>query len=137
MTDEQARVYIFLSGAEMHPTTIRADFPEARFVARARVHARPGEISPPFATALEQHQARAEIWGILISWPNAPVNGALRETITDDGRTFQAVPGALPMVGGAPADALAQARYWELPPAYVARLHDALATTGSATSDDD
>ncbi len=102
--------YRFLCGADMEPAAVRAVFPRARFVARARLLAADG------ATA-------DEVWGILLELPADPAedrSSANRRVVTDDGRSFEALGEAVPT--GDPAATLAAARYWELPPAYVRSL---------------
>jgi hypothetical protein len=107
-------VLLFLSGAEMEPERVRAVWPEARFVARARLQPRPrGAVPPPVGTAYET-------WGILIEAPGTDVDGEARGTVTDDGRAATAI--APPPDDADPAAVLAAAKYWELPPAYVRRL---------------
>jgi len=107
--DGRDDVYLFLSGAEMAPERVRATWPEARFVARARLEPQAGD--------------EAETWGILITTPEEQPAGNLRQAAADDGRTFSvSVP---PADDADPLAVLAAARYWELPPAYVRRLADA------------
>ena len=93
--------YRFICGADMDPTAIRAAWPGARFVARARL---------------------GERWGILLSAPLTDADRARpeREVITDDGRAVLAHADETP--AGDDAGILAAARYWELPPAYVRTL---------------
>ncbi|MGH2616491.1 MAG: hypothetical protein ACRDJC_14705 [Thermomicrobiales bacterium] len=107
-------MYLFLSGAEMQPERVRADWPEARFVARGRLEPRPlGAVMPPASP-------RYETWGIVIETSAAPAAGETRDALTDDGRAFAVV---VPAADDAdPAAVLAAARYWELPPLYVRRL---------------
>jgi hypothetical protein len=110
-------VYLFLSGAEMQPERVRSAWPEARFVARARLQPRPlGAVMPPAG-------ARFETWGIVIETPGAAAMGDTRSAVTDDGRVFAVT--ALPPDDADPTTALAAARYWELPPPYVRRLASA------------
>ena len=107
-------MFLFLSGPEMEPERLRSAWPQARFVARARLQPRPlGTVMPPAG-------ARFEVWGIIVETPDAPVAGDARAAITDDGRAFTVTA---PTAGDAdPAALLAAARYWELPPPYVRRL---------------
>lgn len=108
------RVLLFLSGAEMQPERVREVWPEARFLARARLEPRPlGAVAAPIGTEYER-------WGILIEAPGTEAAGESRATRTDDGRLFVAV--ALPPDDADPVAVLAAARYWELPPAYVRHL---------------
>ena len=107
-------MYLFIYGAEMQPERVRAAWPQARFVARARLQPRPlGASMPPAG-------ARYETWGILVETPDAPVQGEERQVVTDDGRVFTAA--VLAPDDADPAAVLAAARYWELAPAYVRRL---------------
>jgi hypothetical protein len=110
-------VYLFLSGAEMQPERVRGTWPEARFVARGRLEPRPlGAVVPPVGT-------RYETWGIVIEAPHAVTPGEERGAVADDGRIFAvSVP---PADDADPAEVLAAARYWELPPPYVRRLASA------------
>ncbi len=97
---------IFLTGADMEPTALRAARPEARFVARAHL----AGVPEPGA------------WGILVEAPlGADEAGMpLRVVVTDDGRALDAHAVAAPPAD--PAEVVAAARYWELPPAYVRSL---------------
>lgn len=107
--------YRFLTGADMEPGAVLARFPGARFVARARLDGKDGEI-----------------WGIVVRLPvGAEVDrGVSRAVVADDGRRFEAAieHGGRPV--GEPAAVVAAARYWELPPAYVRRLAAASGETG-------
>jgi hypothetical protein len=125
--------YLFLSGAEMDPTAVRTAYPGARFVARARVDANGLPVAPAFSSYLG-----AEVWGILVTVPG--VSGAgdeTREAMTDDGRTFAATIAPAELAGGEPVAALAAARYWELPPAYVTRLRAAVEALGVPAADEE
>jgi hypothetical protein len=109
---EGGEAYRFLSGAEMDPTAVRATYPGARFVARARLlGGGPGDASD-------------EIWGILIRVPGSGKRGDAeeREVVTDDGHRFRAAVVDDGRPSGDPAAVIAAARYWELSPAYVRRL---------------
>ena len=106
-------VLVFLQGAEMQPSRIRAAWPEAQFVARAWLTPRPhGAVFP---TA---HPAYAA-WGIVVEAP-AEVDGEARQVMTDEGHSLRVV---VPAPDDAdPQAVLAAAKYWELPPPYVRRL---------------
>jgi hypothetical protein len=105
---------VFLSGAEMQPERVRAAWPEARFVARARLEPRPVGAAMPAA------DARYATWGIVVDVPDNGVAGEARGAVTDDGRSLTTlVP---PPEDRDPTAVLAAARYWELPPPYVGRL---------------
>ncbi|MEA2528466.1 MAG: hypothetical protein QOG89_110 [Thermomicrobiales bacterium] len=130
MTTTEQTAYLFLSGAEMEPTAVRTAYPDARFVARARIAANGATVAPAFASHLD-----GDVWGILIRLPGTIAATNRRKATTDDGRPFEtALPGTA-LVDGEPSEALAAARYWELPPAYVARLKAALAATDEDPSD--
>jgi hypothetical protein len=105
---ESGQVYRFLCGADMEPDAIRAADPGARFVARARL------VEPGGAGA-------NAVWGILLATAAAGED-ATGEVETDDGRRFAAGLATGGRPAGPAAAVLAAARYWELPPAYVARL---------------
>jgi hypothetical protein len=107
-------VYVFLSGAEMQPERVRADWPVGRFVARGRVEPRPVGAAP---LPGETHD---ETWGIVIETPDDAVEGEPRSAVADDGRIFAVVVTAPDAAD--PTAVLAAARYWELPPIYVRRL---------------
>ncbi len=96
----------FLTGADMDPTAVRAARPEGRFVARAQQAGAP----------------EPGVWGILVEAPLGDGDAGLPEvaTVTDDGRAFDARAVAPPPAD--PAEVVAAARYWELPPAYVRSL---------------
>lgn len=98
--------YRFLCGADMEPGAILAGYAGATFLARARLIA-----------------GDREVWGILIQTPGPPAPGEEAHAVeTDDGRRFTAHTPHGPTPSGDPASILAEARYWELPPHYVARL---------------
>ena len=98
----------------MEPERVRAAWPKARFVARARLQPRPlGAVPPPAGTTYET-------WGILIETPGTDVAGEARGAVTDDGRAATTI--VPPPDDVDPAAVLAAAKYWELPPAYVRRL---------------
>lgn len=127
-----AAPYLFLSGADMDPSAVRAAHPTARFVARARVPAAPDDLAPTWPRT----DAPAEVWGILLRVPEG-ADGPAREAMTDDGRRFPAILIGEGLVGGEPGAALAAARYWELPPPYVGWLRGAVAAAGRPTADED
>lgn len=105
---------LFMTGTAMQPERLRADRPEARFVARARLQPRPlGAVAAPAG-------AEYETWGILLDAPDAGATTEARQVVTDDGRLLEAV--VVPADDADPAGTLAAARYWELPPAFVQRL---------------
>lgn len=108
--------YRFLCGADMEPGVILATYAGATFIARAR------------RTAGER-----EVWGILIQTSDPPSPGEAPHAVeTDDGRHFSAHAPHGPTPSGDPASILAEARYWELPPHYIARLVDELGQPAGA-----
>ena len=121
--------YQFLSGAEMEPIAIREALPEARFVARARVAVDGLTVAPVFASEID-----GEVWGVLVDGGAADAGSTVPVT-TDDGRTVEARVVESRLLDGEPESVLAAARYWELPPAYVARLKTALSATDEDPSD--
>ena len=102
----------FYSGEAMSPESIRDAYPDARFIARASVPATSGDVPVPFADAVGD-----TIWGIAVEVPVDLAGNAITAT-TDDGRVLRVVL-AEPLMSGDPAIVLANARYWELPPAFV------------------
>ncbi|MFN8593258.1 MAG: hypothetical protein U0031_17525 [Thermomicrobiales bacterium] len=120
-------MYVFLHGAEMVPERVKARWPRARFVARARLEPRPlGATVAPLG-------AQYEMWGILIAIPDDGLAGEHRGVVTDDGRAFAATVPAADDTD--PAAMLAAARYWELPPPYVRRLATLAAVSPEDPSD--
>lgn len=100
-----------LTGADMDPLAIRRAYPEARFVARAR---------------LERSTSDTEVWGVLLrdAAPHTGVGADVASmlVVTDDGRAFDAMIAGDGTPVGDPAAILAAAKYWELPPDYVRSL---------------
>jgi hypothetical protein len=128
---------LFLSGADMDPTSMRVSYPGAHFLARAWVSAGTNEIADPFASHLVSGGSPAEVWGILIE--QSGVNNASvepRQATTDDGRSFDVTLLGRQFASGQPDEVVAAARYWELPPRYVGRLRDAIAAAEDEPSDD-
>ncbi len=115
MQEETVGVIAFYSGEHMRPETIQSADPNARFRGRAFTAINEGEAPDEFADALD-----GQIWGIAVDTTD-PGEGAEIEITLEDGTTVAAVL-AEPVLGGDPAQVLANARYWELPPDFVARL---------------
>ena len=115
---------IFLSGQAMDPQAIRASYPAARFLARARVNASPGEISSFFSRTLVGRGESATIWGVAVE-TDAAVDGPVKHATTDDDQPLDVVVAEQPLAGGDPEAALNAALYWELPPAYTTLLREA------------
>ena len=125
-----ARRTVFYSGEAMQPATIRRADPTARFVARGAI-ARAGSSLPDrFAGHVGD-----QVWGIAVevdaqagcdaSSDDASSDDASLDITFDDGRMLTATL-AEPLLDGDPAAVLANARYWELPPAFVTLLAAAL-----------
>src|SRR5215212_5310429 len=124
MTEPAVR--LFLSGADMDPTSVLAAYPGARFLARAWVSAGPNEIAAPFASQFTS-EGPPDVWGIVIEQAyRSGAAGASRQATTDDGRQVEAVLAGDQFASGAPEAVVAAARYWELPPGYAGRLRDAI-----------
>ena len=116
-----ARRTVFYSGEAMQPAIIRRADPTARFLARGAV-ARAGAALP------ERFAGRVgdQVWGIAVEVDGAATAADQPLDVTlDDGRMLTASL-AEPLLAGEPAAVLANARYWELPPAHVALLAAAL-----------
>lgn len=149
MSDE--RTVIFLYGADMDPEALHRALPDGRFVARARVPAAslpaplPGggaapdvwgiliettptppdqadEATTPATPGAAGHrEVCREDTG-----PNIATTDDARATTvtatTDDTRAITATPSTSPAALTDPAATIAAARYWELPPAYIATI---------------
>jgi hypothetical protein len=102
----------FYSGQQMSPEAIRDVYPDARFIARAAVSAGGRQVPKPFAGVVADL-----VWGIAVEVP-ADLAGESLIATTDDGRSLDVVL-AEPLMSGDPETVLANARYWELPPAFV------------------
>jgi hypothetical protein len=109
----------FYSGALMSPEAIRAAYPLARFIARASIAATDEDVPARFAPIIGDR-----IWGIAVE-VGVELTGTTIAATADDGRTLRVVL-AEPPLGGDPATVLANARYWELPPAFVRALHSVI-----------
>ncbi|HEX3303200.1 MAG TPA: hypothetical protein VHR64_09995 [Thermomicrobiales bacterium] len=105
----------FYSGELMSPEAIRAAYPEARFIARASVLINGQPVADRFAPVIDQ-----TVWGIAVDI-GSDLPGETILATADDGRSLRVVL-AEPLLSGDPATVLANARYWELPPAFVAAL---------------
>lgn len=111
------RPFVFLCGADMDPTAVRARFPDARFVDVAHCA---GPL--PGLTAMDD-LADGGVWGILVRASAAGMGDeAVEIAVTlPDGEQ------ALARLATRPADVAdagavaAAVRYWELPPAYRMR----------------
>jgi len=116
-----ARRTVFYSGAEMTPAAIRRADPSARFLARGAVDLAGAGLPDRFAG-----QVGDRVWGIAVEVGGEAATGEpTLEVALDDGRMTTATL-AEPLLAGDPVAVLANARYWELPPAHVAMLAAAL-----------
>ncbi|MCC6705466.1 MAG: hypothetical protein IT334_11355 [Thermomicrobiales bacterium] len=115
---------LFLSGVNMQPSAIRDLWPAARFQARVRIEADRAELNPFFANAFSADDGKATIWGIAVACPEE-IEGVRRDGQTDAGDAVSLTLVELPLLAGDPEAVLAAALYWELPPAYTARLREA------------
>ena len=114
---------LFYSGERMTPEGIRAEHPSARFIARGSVQVDEAEIAEPFASVVD-----GTVWGIAVEVDD--VRDGQAQTVTlDDGRQLEAVV-AEPLLGGDPTTVLANARYWESPPAFVDRIRTVVPIAG-------
>jgi hypothetical protein len=123
---------LFLSQADMWPSEINARFPGARFVARARVPASDVAVAAYFSVA-----AADDIWGVLISAGDGFLPDRTVTVTTDDGRKFAAGLAGETLLEGDPQGVLSVARYWELPPRFIAQLKSALQAGGVAIEDEE
>jgi hypothetical protein len=105
----------FYSGEQMSPEAIRSAWPEARFIARASVLINGQAVADRFAPVIDQ-----TVWGIAVDVGTELAGDTMLAT-ADDGRSLRVVL-AEPLLSGDPVTVLANARYWELPPAFVAAL---------------
>jgi hypothetical protein len=105
----------FYSGEQMSPEAIRAAWPDARFIARASVLINGQSVVDRFGPVVDQ-----TVWGIAVD-VGTDLPGETMLATADDGRSLRVVL-AEPLLSGNPVTVLANARYWELPPAFVAAL---------------
>ena len=102
----------FYSGELMSPEAIRSANSVARFIARASVSADAGSVPDLYASVVADI-----VWGIAVE-TGAEIEGEVITATTDDDRRLRVVL-AEPLLAGDPATVLANAQYWELPPAFV------------------
>ncbi len=107
---------VFLWGADMNPTTVRARWPGSRFVATARAA---GLLSR--SAGLPPEAFGPEIWGIVVETGDVQRGTPVPLTLAD-GASATAMLVDAPGGAGNPAEILAEARYWELPQAYRDRI---------------
>jgi hypothetical protein len=103
----------------MSPEAIRAAYPLARFIARASISARDGHVPDRFAPVIGDR-----VWGIAVD-VSVELSGEVIAATADDGRSLRVVL-AEPLLDGDPVTVLANARYWELPPAFVRSLQSVI-----------
>jgi hypothetical protein len=108
----------------MSPQAIRAEYPGAQFIARARITAPEAELSDTFARVLVDRGEAATVWGIAVQVPD-DLPGDPRAIATDEGKELEAVLAEPMLLEGDPEAVLNAALYWELPPAYTALLREA------------
>lgn len=126
MTKQDKTDVLFLSGAEMDPTTLRREHPGARFIARARITGQNLPLPPAFSAL-----SNGEVWGILVNvGTTSAVQGTVYEAVTDEGRCIRAALGPAGLLSGSPEAIIAAVRYWELPPDYVAQVREIVSTMG-------
>lgn len=114
------RSRVFLCGADMQPSRIRARWPEARFVAMARAD---GVIAA--GLGLGWYELGPEVWGIIVE-AGEPQEGTMLPVWLRDGSAVTAMVVGDRAEFGTVGEALAQARYWELPAAYRDQLEAAV-----------
>ncbi|MBA2470576.1 MAG: hypothetical protein H0V37_14315 [Chloroflexia bacterium] len=107
---------VFLWGADMNPTAIRARWPRSRFVAIACAT---GILSR--SAGLRPNAFGPEIWGIMVE-TGEDQRGTLVPLTLAHGASATAMVVDAPGGFGTPAGILAEARYWELPQAYRDRI---------------
>ena len=131
MTDEVPtfRSQVFLWGADMQPSRIRARWPQARFVSLARAD---GVIAA--GVGLGWYELGPEVWGIVVE-TGEPQEGAMLPLWLPDGSAMTAMVVGDRSAFGTLPEALAQAHYWELPAAYRERLQEAIITLTPAVQE--
>lgn len=112
---------VFLCGADMQPGRIRARWPEARFVAIARAD---GVVAA--GLGLGWYGLGPDVWGIVVETGEIQ-RGTMLPLRLADGTHVTAMTDGDPAGFGSPTEALAQARYWELPADYRDRLEQVVA----------
>lgn len=109
------RVLLFLCGADMHPSAIRARYPAARFVEVAHCAA-----PLPGLSALAPLNEEG-VWGIVVRVPETAADAAEVAVTLQDGQLTTATLATQPADVADTAAVVAAVRYWELPPTYRAR----------------
>jgi hypothetical protein len=116
----------------MWPSQVNAGVAGAQFVARGWTPADQAPVASYFADAVTD-----QVWGLLVSTTNGAGEGQTVTVTADDGRQFSAVLEDGPLLDGDPQDVLAAARYWELPPRFVAQLKEALQAGGVTVEEEE
>ncbi|MCC6945506.1 MAG: hypothetical protein IT335_13065 [Thermomicrobiales bacterium] len=126
------RIRLFLASDQMWPSAINATYPGARFVARARISATGRELAPAFAGSVAD-----DLWGVLVETDRVSAGAMPISVWTDTGREFDAhlVGGAL--LSGDPQSVYMASRYWELAPAYIQQLREAVLKLGLDSADEE
>lgn len=114
---------VFLWGADMNPTTIRARWEGSRFIGIARAA---GLLTR--GVGLPAEAFGPEIWGIVVE-TGSEQRGMPVPLTLPDGTSTTAMLAGEPDRMGTPADILAEANYWELPQAYRDRIREWIAAS--------
>jgi len=123
------RSKVFLCGADMQPSRIRARWPRARFVSLARAD---GVIAA--GMGLGWYGLGPEVWGIVVETGELQEGWMLPLWLRDGSEATAMVVGDRAAFGTV-SEALAQALYWELPAAYRERLQAAIITQPPAVQE--
>lgn len=133
MTDETTRQMTrrFLASDQIWPSAINARYPGSRFVARARLQTGERSVAPIFAASVT-----GELWGVLIETDDL-ASGEQVTVTTDFGDQMSASLEGGSLLSGDPQVVYMASRYWELPPAYIQQLREALLQQGLDTADEE
>ncbi len=131
-TSTSEEQYSFVSSAAMMPGDIRLAYPRASFVARGWLAVQPDDIDAYFRDAVQDR-----VWGLLLAGIEHESMGRSAVVTSDDGKTYNTVLTDTPLLSGDPEQVLASARYWELPPPFIAQLRRALENAGIAVVDEE
>lgn len=110
------RSRVFLCGADMQPSRIREVWPTSRFISIAKAD---GVIS--MGMGLGWYALGPDVWGIMVETGEVQ-KGTMLPLTLPDGSDVTAMMLGDPTAFGTLSEALAQARYWELPAEYRDRL---------------
>lgn len=131
-TKPHTKQMIFLSAASMWPSQISERYPEAQFRARGRIAANDAQIATPFRPFFH-----GDVWGLLIEIRDSVESESVVDVTTDEGLVIQALLTGGALLAGEPKDVLSAGQYWELPPAHIALLKEALAAAGIPVVDEE